>query len=384
MNCDAVDPRGRRRDLRDTPQARRESILCLCFRIRWCCRVGKFPIHQRDGAWHGLIARPNSVGGVRFRPFGVSSACDETEDRVRKAGGDDISIHITCEGEGEVLDEYRIIEIPAVGDGIDDGVGGGVGFEEAGTAIDADGFGGCVGGESDAAGAGCDSDAFDVGEFQDAVVGIVIVGEADAVAIEGIGTGRAVGHVLGGDVGGDVADLADAPVGLGDLVAVVGIVEGFADDEATGGVGEEVEIDGTAFFHQGGEGGDAVVHQLEGHPAGVAAVFEVVRGVAFRRPVEAQDFSLVSCLLQASPDAAVAFNQVVLGHVVAVHENHDVLTFLCGWRSNDFLDEGGAVDLVGGGGILFVGDLEEAGGSGFARERTAFDGTGADNIVGHR
>lgn len=55
---------------------------------------------------------------------------------------DDIPIHVTCESEGEVLKEDGIVEIPAVGDGIDDGVGDGVGFEEAGTAIDADGFGG--------------------------------------------------------------------------------------------------------------------------------------------------------------------------------------------------------------------------------------------------
>lgn len=90
---------------------------------------------------------------------------------------------------------------------IDDGVGDGVGFEEAGTAIDADGFGGGVVGEADTAGAGSDSDALDVGELENTVVGIVVVGEADAVAVEGIGTGGAVGHVLGKDVGGDEAEL---------------------------------------------------------------------------------------------------------------------------------------------------------------------------------
>lgn len=55
---------------------------------------------------------------------------------------DDISIHITCESEGEVLEEDGIVEMPAVGNRIDDGVGAGAGFEEAGSAIESDGFGG--------------------------------------------------------------------------------------------------------------------------------------------------------------------------------------------------------------------------------------------------
>lgn len=72
-------------------------------------------------------------------------------------------VHVTCEGESEAVEEDGIVEIPAVGNGIDDWVGGGVGFEEAGSAIDADGFGGGIFREANTDCARCDSDAFDVG-----------------------------------------------------------------------------------------------------------------------------------------------------------------------------------------------------------------------------
>ncbi len=79
-----------------------------------------------------------------------------------------------------------------MGDGIDDGIGGGVGFEETGTAIDTDGFGGGRFRKPDPAGTGGgDANAFDVRKFGDAVAGIVIVGESDAVAIERFGVGEA-------------------------------------------------------------------------------------------------------------------------------------------------------------------------------------------------
>jgi hypothetical protein len=61
-----------------------------------------------------------------------------------------------------------------VGDGIDDGVGDEVGFEEAGTVIDTDGFGGGVFREAAPIGAGCDPDALEGGggeETGGAVVG---------------------------------------------------------------------------------------------------------------------------------------------------------------------------------------------------------------------
>ncbi len=77
----------------------------------------------------------------------------------------DIPVHITCEGEGEVFEEDGIVEIPAVRNGIDDGVGGGVGFEEAGTAIDTDGFGGGIFWKSYTACAWSHTNAFNVGEF---------------------------------------------------------------------------------------------------------------------------------------------------------------------------------------------------------------------------
>lgn len=123
-----------------------------------------------------------------------------------------------------------------------------------------------------------------------------LVGEPDAAAIERPRVEGGFRRILGENVGSDEADLADAPVGFCDLVAVVGVVEGLADDEAAGGVGEKVEIDDTAFFHQGSEGGDAVIDELKGHPAGVTAVFEVVRGVAFGGPVEADEFALIASL----------------------------------------------------------------------------------------
>lgn len=90
-----------------------------------------------------------------------------------------------------------------MGDGIDDGVGGEVGFEEAGTAIDAEGFGGGIFLESDTAGARSDSDAFGVGEFEDAVVGVVVVREADAVAIQGIGAIRNLEEACGPRLAGE-------------------------------------------------------------------------------------------------------------------------------------------------------------------------------------
>lgn len=54
-----------------------------------------------------------------------------------------------------------------MGNGIDHRIGDWVGFEEAGTAIYADGFGGCGIGEAYPPGAWGDADAFDVGEFED-------------------------------------------------------------------------------------------------------------------------------------------------------------------------------------------------------------------------
>jgi len=53
-----------------------------------------------------------------------------------------------------------------------------------------------------------------------------------------------------------------------------------------------VEIDVAAFFHQRGEGSDALIDELQSQPAGGGAVFEAVRGFAFGRPVEAEDFAL--------------------------------------------------------------------------------------------
>ena len=82
-------------------------------------------------------------------------------------GRDHLTIHITGQREAEVLEEDGIVEMPTVGDGIDDGVGGGVGFEEAGSAIDADGFGGGGFGEAYPAAARGDADALDVGDFED-------------------------------------------------------------------------------------------------------------------------------------------------------------------------------------------------------------------------
>lgn len=82
-------------------------------------------------------------------------------------------------------------------------------------------------------------------------------------------------------------------------------------------------------------------------------------------------------------DAAVAFDEIGLGHVVAMDEDDEVLAFLGLRRPDHVRDEGGAIDLVGWIWILLVWDLEEARGSGFAGERTAFDGTGADDVVGH-
>ncbi len=144
---------------------------------------------------------------------------NETEPWTLIPRGDDIPVHVSCEGEGEVFEEDGIVEIPAVGDGIDDGVGDGVGFEEAGTAIDADGFGGGVFREADTARAGCDSDAFDIGEFEDAVVGVVKIDFVGGIRVplvrdfeetrgpgfagkrtgfDGAGADNVVGHVLRG------------------------------------------------------------------------------------------------------------------------------------------------------------------------------------------
>jgi len=103
--------------------------------------------------------------------------------------GDDISIHVSGEGVGEIFHEDGIIEIPAVENGIDDGVGGGMGFEKPRTAIDSDGFGGGRFRKPDPAGTRGDANAFDVGEFEDAVAGIMIVGESDAVAMVQVGVG---------------------------------------------------------------------------------------------------------------------------------------------------------------------------------------------------
>jgi hypothetical protein len=321
-------------------------------------------MYQRDGLGMGLLRSQAQMGTV--------GACRN-----------DFPIHITCESEGEVLEEDGIVEIPAVGNGVDDRLGHGVSLAKALATIDAHGFGRGIRWQPDPPGARGDADAFDIGEFEDAVVGVVIVGESDAVAKEGIGICRAVGHVLGGDIGGDEADLADAPVGFGDLVAVVGVVEGFADDEAAGGVGEEVEIDSAAFFHQGGEGGDAVIHELQGHAAGVAAVFEIVRGIAFGRPVEADEFPLVASFGEAAADAAVALDEVGLGNIVAVHEDDEVLTLLRLWRSHDFRNECGAVDFVGGVWILLIRNFEKTCRPWLAGKRAAFDGAGADNVVRH-
>ena len=46
-------------------------------------------------------------------------------------------------------------------------------------------------------------------------------------------------------------------------------------------------------------------------------------------------------------------------------------------------DEGGAVDFVEGIWIPFVWNFQIPRGSRFAGERTAFDGAGADDVVGH-
>lgn len=65
---------------------------------------------------------------------------EETESWGCHACGYHIAINVTCEGKGEILEGNGIVEIPSVGNGIDDGVRGGVGFEEAGSASGAQGF----------------------------------------------------------------------------------------------------------------------------------------------------------------------------------------------------------------------------------------------------
>lgn len=74
----------------------------------------------------------------------------EAESWLHCSWRDAVPVHVFCVGEGEVLEKDRIVEIPAVGNGIDDWVGDGVGFEEAGAAADADGFVGGVFREDDA------------------------------------------------------------------------------------------------------------------------------------------------------------------------------------------------------------------------------------------
>ncbi len=203
------------------------------------------------------------------------------------------------------------------------------------------------------------------------------------MAIEGVRVRGAIGHVLGGHIGGDEADLTDAPVRLGNLVAVIGIVESFADDETASGVREEMEIDGAALFHQSREGGDAVIDELEGDAAGIAAVFEVIRGVTFCGPIEAEELALVASLSESGADAAVTLDEVFLGDIVAVDENDEVIAFLGFWSSDEISDEGGTVDFVRGIRAMGLWNFEEARRSRFAGKRTAFNGTGANNIVGH-
>lgn len=88
-----------------------------------------------------------------------------------------------------------------MGNGIDDWDGGRVGLEEAGSAIDADGFGGGGSGEAYPAGAWGDADAFDVGEFEEFCVldlegAGVSVFAGERTALDGTGADDGVRHAL--------------------------------------------------------------------------------------------------------------------------------------------------------------------------------------------
>lgn len=68
---------------------------------------------------------------------------------------------------------------------------------------------------------------------------------------------------------------------------------------------------------------------------------------------------------------------------LAMHEDDEVFTLWCLWRSDDIRDKVSAVDFVRWVRVPFVRDFEETRGSRFAGKRTAFAGTGADYVVRH-
>ena len=134
---------------------------------------------------------------------------DQIKHRAVRPGRDYLPIHVSGQGVGEIFHEDGIIEIPAVGNGIDDGVGDGVGFEEAGSAIDADGFGGGRFRKPYPAGTRGDANAFDVRKLEDFFVRDFEKARRPGFAgertfFDGTGADDVVRHALRGGRGWDI------------------------------------------------------------------------------------------------------------------------------------------------------------------------------------